>query len=218
MKIKRCLVCNTGFQKGKNISLRNWKQTKFCCKKCYWKYLKEKPTWNKGLKIDIETYPNWGHTGKKHTKQSRKKMSQSLKGKISWNKNKKMGEAFSLALSKRMKGKVGEKAHNWKGGITPLVRLIRNSIKYKEWVEAVKEKNSYICHFCESEKHLEVDHLIPLQSIIKENKITSSAEAYKCKALWNISNGRTLCVNCHYVATHERIPPINGGWIKKYKI
>ena len=33
--------------------------------------------------------------------------------------------------------------------------------------------------------------------IIKENKLTNSGDALKCKELWDIDNGITLCKNCH---------------------
>lgn len=36
-----------------------------------------------------------------------------------------------------------------------------------------------------------------LKEIIKNNKLKNSADAIKCKELWDINNGITLCKECH---------------------
>jgi len=33
--------------------------------------------------------------------------------------------------------------------------------------------------------------------ILKENNIKTFEEALLCEELWNINNGRTLCIKCH---------------------
>ena len=33
--------------------------------------------------------------------------------------------------------------------------------------------------------------------VISENKIKTFEEAINCKELWDITNGRTLCITCH---------------------
>jgi hypothetical protein len=33
--------------------------------------------------------------------------------------------------------------------------------------------------------------------ILKEYNVKTLDDAHKCKELWDINNGRTLCINCH---------------------
>jgi 5-methylcytosine-specific restriction endonuclease McrA len=44
---------------------------------------------------------------------------------------------------------------------------------------------------------LNADHIVPLSFLIKENNIKTTKDAIECDKIWNINNGRTLCVNCH---------------------
>ena len=81
--------------------------------------------WNKGLKIDRKIYPNMGHH-KKHSEESKKKMSEARKGKSAfWN--------------------VGEKSPMWKGGVTPLNKKTRRSIEFRLWREAVFARDNWTC-------------------------------------------------------------------------
>jgi hypothetical protein len=95
-------------------------------------------------------------------------------------------------------GKFGPKAPNWKGGRTKLNKIIRESGRYYEWRASVYKRDNYTCQFCS--KHcddLNADHIKPFALILLENEIKSLEEALKCKELWNIDNGRTLCHECH---------------------
>ena len=60
--------------------------------------------------------------GKKHTFESRRKMSQSQKR--------------------------GKDHHNWKGGITKINHAIRTSLEYKLWRTAVFQRDNYTCIWC----------------------------------------------------------------------
>ena len=44
---------------------------------------------------------------------------------------------------------------------------------------------------------LQVDHIKPFAVILHENDIKTFEQAINCKELWDINNGRTLCVDCH---------------------
>lgn len=44
---------------------------------------------------------------------------------------------------------------------------------------------------------LQADHVVPLSYLLREHDISSVAEARECAILWDIDNGRTLCVPCH---------------------
>ena len=44
---------------------------------------------------------------------------------------------------------------------------------------------------------------IVAKKILKENKIDTVEKAQKCSELWDLSNGRTLCVDCHKKETKK---------------
>lgn len=75
---RKCLYCNCTFIKKQNTSLKNWNsKSKFCSKECSDLYKIGKSTWNKGIKIDRNKYPNYGHF-KKHSEAVKTIMKQAL--------------------------------------------------------------------------------------------------------------------------------------------
>lgn len=91
----------------------------------------------------------------------------------------------------------GKNNSAWKGGITPLVRLLRTCSQYFEWRKAVFARDKYTCVVCQDNEYINADHIKPFRLIIRENNISSVEEGKKCPELWDINNGRTLCVPCH---------------------
>jgi len=78
----------------------------------------------------------------------------------------------------------GSKNPNWKGGITNINRLIRGSIEYSLWREAVFKRDNFTCIWCGKKGgNLEVDHIKQF--------------AYYPELRFAIDNGRTLCKDCH---------------------
>jgi hypothetical protein len=78
-----------------------------------------------------------------------------------------------------------EKNINWKGGVSPLREKIRRSPEYEEWRKAVFERDHYTCQEC--------------------GKMGGSLHAHHKKSFadypelrFDISNGLTLCRECHY--------------------
>lgn len=94
---------------------------------------------------------------------------------------------------------IGEKSPNWRGGKVSLTKGIRYSYKYKEWRDAVFNRDNFTCLVCGIRGgELNADHYPKLFSeIFRENNINSLEEAYRCEEFWDINNGRTLCVPCH---------------------
>ena len=78
----------------------------------------------------------------------------------------------------------GEKSHFWRGGITEINQVIRQSLEYKLWREAVFARDNYTCIEC-TEKNvvLNADHIKPF--------------ALYPELRFAIDNGRTLCEDCH---------------------
>lgn len=93
----------------------------------------------------------------------------------------------------------GENSHSWKGGLTQLDKLIRNSFEYRQWRSDIFTRDNFTCCFCGVKGgRINADHIKALSLILKENNIWTLEEALKCRELWNINNGRTLCEWCHW--------------------
>lgn len=93
---------------------------------------------------------------------------------------------------------MGENHPNWKGGISSLRDIIKKCFEYKNWRTEIFKKDNFTCVICQKKNvELNADHIKPFCIIIKENNINSLEKALECKELWNLENGRTLCVECH---------------------
>lgn len=94
-----------------------------------------------------------------------------------------------LKMSLARKGKPnpnlqGEKCHFWKGGVTPKNKKIRMSLEMKKWRDTIFKRDGYKCKICSKIGGvLNADHIKPF------SKFPHLA--------FDISNGRTLCVECH---------------------
>lgn len=95
----------------------------------------------------------------------------------------------------------GEKNPNWKGGISKLNSLIRQGSRYKKWRKDVMERDDFTCQLCNKRGgDKEVDHFPVAFCVIMEyHQIKTYEQALACEKLWDIANGRTLCVECHRV-------------------
>ena len=145
-------------------------------KKGYTPWNKGGTSWNKGVSQGESSKEKnrLSHLGKKRKPRSNE-----------WKKN--------ISLSK-----LGKKCYNWKGGITKLSIKIRKCFEYKLWRSDVFERDKFTCQECKiSGVYLNADHIKPFSVIMFENKIKNFEQALKCEELWDINNGRTLCVDCH---------------------
>ncbi|MEI6532464.1 MAG: hypothetical protein WCO06_01350 [Candidatus Roizmanbacteria bacterium] len=153
------------------------------------------------------------------------------KGITPWNKNRKgifkhskeTKEKIGVALKGRSTKEWcarGENHWAWKGGIYPLIYKLRHCIEYKIWRTDIFKKDNYTCLLCKStcgngkKITLNADHYPKTFSkIINENKIETYEQAISCKELWDITNGRTLCYECHRKET-SNYQKIN--WVNQY--
>ena len=123
--------------------------------------------------------------GFKITEDHKRKLSLSNKGKhvISEETRRKMREAQLRNPNRYWLGRKGPNHSTWKGGITPINKLIRASIEYKLWRTAIFIRDNRKCIWCGSKKDIEADHIKPF--------------AFYPELRFAIDNGRTLCHECH---------------------
>jgi len=132
--------------------------------------------------------PGTNHrTGYKHREETKRKMSASHK-------------AWCAANPDKVKAR-GEKVrganhYNWKGGASEVSTSIRQMTENRKWMDAVVRRDM-LCLLCGAETDLEAHHVKPFAEIMKEHGITTREQARQCSALWDLSNGVTLCERCH---------------------
>ena len=80
---------------------------------------------------------------------------------------------------------IGSKNPNWRGGIQ-LKHPERNRYRAKMWVKAVKDRDGWTCVECKSPNRLHAHHIIRWKD--------------RPELRYEISNGVTLCHDCHLLA------------------
>jgi len=164
---------------------------------------------NKGKKSSEETRKkissnHWDSSGDKNPMFGKTGELSPLFGKkqpIEWQEKK------SKALTGRKRPDLAQKREsnpNWKGGITPLRKSIRDCSKTTEWRMNVFERDLYTCQECgKSGCYIEAHHKKGFSIILAEHNIASLEEAISCDELWDIDNGITYCKPCHDKTTFE---------------
>jgi hypothetical protein len=141
--------------------------------------------WNKGKK-GLQVSAN---KGKKFSKETKDKISQSrIKGiKDGTIKFDNKGKKHPL---------YGKTPWNKNNGL--LNNQIRHLFEYREWRSDVFSRDNFTCQTCfEKGIYLHAHHIFRFIDIMVKYKIDSLEKARNCSELWNINNGRTLCINCH---------------------
>ena len=190
LKSKKCEYCGKEFSKRKGQGYEQWNIQKFCSRECA----------NKGTK---KTPPNL--KGHKFSKKHNEKISKARIGiKLSEETKKKIGEAskgrkHTLEWKENMRKRMlGDKNPSWKGGVTKISILIRNSGCYSQWRSDVLQRDNWTCQTCGKRGcKLDVHHIKPFSRIVKDNKIKTMEDAIAVEELWDINNGVTLCKDCH---------------------
>ena len=158
------------------------------------KYIRTKPVWNKG-KSGVQA---------------------------STKKGKSLEEFYGIERWQEIREKMsGKNNHGWKGGITPLIVKIRCCLEMRMWKFSILQRDNYTCQECGLRSglgksvFLEVDHIKIFSKIIEDNEIATFEQAQSCLELWDISNGRTLCVECHNRTKQGRVE--NFKWYVRQK-
>lgn len=138
-----------------------------------------------------------------HTKETKNKISRSLKGrKLSEEHKRKLSESTKLSFLKypNLRKRLseiwkGERCNFWKGGISPINQKIRQSLEYKIWRKEVYKKDKWQCRLCGYKGNKIVAHHLELFSDFPELR-------------FSVDNGITLCRHCHAII-HNQLK--NGG-------
>ena len=131
-------------------------------------FKKGKSSWNKGKKLSEE---------------HRKKLSESHKGQVAWNKGTK-GIMKPNNGSFQKGHAMGNKNANWKGGVMEINyserKQLMGSLKYRNWHKEVFEKYNNRCIGCgELGGRLEADHIYPWIKYLSVR--------------FDVNNGQVLC-------------------------
>lgn len=186
---KFCIQCGAVFYKRQTQSKRSWAERKFCSRRC-------------GV---IH-----------HSKVSIPRMVKAREGKPSWNRGQKISEHHRQALSLVRKGKpyTAERRQKMFARIRCVrgeewqpnhLHALRDSLFYKNWRRSVFERDSFRCVLCgyqsckrvNGKSDIQADHIKPFSIIIQEHGLTTYDDALQCDELWDVANGRTLCIPCH---------------------
>ncbi len=99
-----------------------------------------------------------------------------------------------------------ENSHGWKGGRGKLYNTLRGLRVYREWRTDVFERDNYTCQVC-SETHCELQahHKITIKEFIENYELKTLDDAEDCEGLWDISNGLTVCLDCHNTIHRRKI-------------
>lgn len=208
MQTKKCIQCEKEFERPKCLANKVWETRKLCSPECRYIYMRENKIgfqkghpgyknktnfskghnpWNKGKELGHPEWLKFEHLKQFHGMNKGKRMSISQRKKMSRDR-----------LGKPLFKNRGENHWNWKGGTKPLRKQIMQTSMYRFWRHTVYERNNWTCQFCGVRGgRLQADHIKPFHKIVSENKITSVQEAKMCIELWDVLNGRTLCIPCH---------------------
>jgi len=118
------------------------------------------------------------------------------------NCNSQTGDRLSAMCRKCYRGK---NHPMWKGGISGLNTRIRSLPENRQWIKQCMYRDDYVCQQCGVEskrQNLQVHHIKSLACIIRENNISTLEQAQQCEELWDMTNGVTLCKDCHKLTTN----------------
>lgn len=143
--------------------------------------------------------------GKKHTEERKKVIGDFFRGRaVSQERNEKIrerlkGRIFSDEHKRKISlSRVGDKNPAWKGGVSTEDRMLRSSLRLRNWRSSVFQRDNYSCVECGCTRKVFNAHHVKSWKNYPELR-------------FNIDNGITLCVNCH-----RKKHPRNEAYIGKY--
>ena len=193
----KCDGCGIEFYK----ELRHYKRTRthYCSRECWCKNNKhdkiqcekisKAKTGAKHPHLSGENHPNWQPDRNRYCIDCGEKLVNRQESQRCWECH--------------VKYHRGENSHSYIDGRTPLILELRACHLYRDWRAEIYKRDKYTCVQCNERKKdgkfvkIEAHHKKAFIDIITENNIKSYEDAVKCKELWDINNGETLCQYCH---------------------
>lgn len=167
-KIKYCSICGALAKRNLYKGRPNGFAKKCEKKECSERY---KTGFQKGHKYGVGRK---SLLGRKTSEETKLKMSLAALGK-------KKSVEHRLNISKAHKG---ANSFFWKGGVTPLNKIARESVEYKLWREEVYKRDNWTCRDCKVRGGKLNPHHIKPFSLFPELRFV-------------LENGVTLCEACH---------------------
>jgi len=199
------------WNKGKKTGIGYWKgkkRSEEAKKKMSEAQKKIDKYWMRGRIVTKETREKIRQSllGRKQSEETKKKRSLALKGRSTSRKGIKHTKEAKIKMRRIAKRYSGKNHYCWKGGVSTLAVKIRKSCYYKDWREAVFERDNYTCQDCGiSNTYLIAHHEKEFSKILEDNNIKNFKDALACDELWDINNGKTVCEKCH----KKRHPKVN---------
>lgn len=173
-------------QKRSEIMTERWKDPEFK------KDMSEKHSgenhWCFGKQMSEESRTKMSAVARNRTEEHREKLRLARLGKKSTKETRtKMSESHA-----------GEKCYNWKGGITPVYKHIRGRLEYKRWCAELLKKHNYTDHFTNKRGGvLACHHIIPVNILLTMYQIADIEGALACPLIWDLNNGVVLLKSAH---------------------
>ena len=195
--------------KIKEISSNTWRIGKGRCMPCAclfrYKDIKRHPRYIGGLPHCIDCDKELTHYNKNNQQQRCRKCYNKSRSKRHYfciDCNKEISRHSKIGKGRCMKCSgdyfSGNNSWNWFGGKIRFTTRIRTNGKYKLWRRLILKRDHKKCQMCnKSKKHLHAHHKIPLRSILVLYAIKTYKQFLRCKLLWDVNWGITLCQKCH---------------------
>lgn len=179
---------NCGLQRTVRKHVYDNSENHFCGQKCMYEWRTKQPSRNK-LTLSCP-----------HCKKEFKRFKSQCSGKQVFCSR----SCKSLSISKK-----GPDNPLYKNGSLPFRKSIKRNRHYKNWYKAVYRRDEFTCQKCGSKKDLHAHHIIHFASLLDEflsthhklsvidNKDELLELAFKHPPFWDVSNGKTLCKECH---------------------
>ena len=189
LKLVNCACCGLQFYPTRT-------GRKYCSRKCFYTSPETRRLTSERLKKNPRKPPQsrpWdggrrpSMTGDKHPM---------------WGKNHSLDSRLKIKKARAAQGRmnVGPENHFWMGGVSRLKHRIYHSFKYKSWRTQIFVRDRGVCVLCGvKDREAEVDHVIPFSTLLRRHSIKDVESAIACDPLWDLSNGRVLCLPCHKV-------------------
>ena len=180
-------MCPRNVVKYASNSWKAYAKARFCSRLCFTSSLRGKPQ-----------SPEW--IAKRAAKLKGRTYSKEF---IAKQRRAKLGKHMSLSTRRKLSLIHRQRVHDglhWNyNGYSTLAHLIRSSAEYRIWRTSVYERDHYRCQQCPNleKSKLNADHIISFATILQTHSVKTLDQALACAPLWDVNNGRTLCVPCH---------------------